>query len=104
MSLSQSGPLGVSTGSILILILFPCSLSCGFNTNILRVLDPGENEFFQKDADVAKCILDLHSNQKDVCISVKGSSCDNGYIAGGGQLQNMFVSVPYPLCDVVMWY
>ncbi|KAJ5151989.1 hypothetical protein N7492_010284 [Penicillium capsulatum] len=50
---------------------------------------PGTEKFTKKDAEVVKCILDLHAKQHDVCISVKGSSCDKGYIKGGGRVQNV---------------
>jgi hypothetical protein len=46
------------------------------------------NLWAQRDADVANCLTNLHYVQADVCISVAGSSCDNGYIAAGGRIQN----------------
>ncbi|KAI9658811.1 MAG: hypothetical protein M1831_003837 [Alyxoria varia] len=53
----------------------------------------GDQEFTAKDADVAKCLTNLHYVQPDKCISVKGSSCDNGYIESGGRLQNALLLV-----------
>ncbi|KAJ3540419.1 hypothetical protein NM208_g5075 [Fusarium decemcellulare] len=38
---------------------------------------------------VANCLTHLHYTQANTCISVKGSMCDNGYIDGGGRLQNL---------------
>lgn len=43
--------------------------------------------FGQAETNVAKCLTNLHYTQADTCISVQGSECDNGYIAGGGRLQ-----------------
>lgn len=41
----------------------------------------------QDDIDISKCLTDLHAKQSDVCIDVKGSSCeDKSYT---GNLQNM---------------
>lgn len=36
----------------------------------------GPELFTQKDADVAKCLVDLHANQDSACITKAGSSCD----------------------------
>ena len=41
-----------------------------------------------RDVKVAQCLTDLHYKQTDGCISVKGSSCDNGYVAVDGRMQN----------------
>lgn len=43
--------------------------------------------FGQAEADAANCLTNLHYTQADTCIDVAGSSCDNGYTAGGGHLQ-----------------
>ncbi|KAH7329663.1 hypothetical protein B0I35DRAFT_474237 [Stachybotrys elegans] len=43
--------------------------------------------------DAAKCLTHLHSVQANTCISVSGSTCDNGYIEGGGRLQNLQTAI-----------
>lgn len=43
----------------------------------------------QRDIDVLNCLTNLHYIQGDSCISVKGSSCDNGYVSGGGRIDNL---------------
>ncbi|KAJ5091617.1 hypothetical protein NUU61_006487 [Penicillium alfredii] len=55
----------------------------------------GDQNFTQQDADVAKCLTNLHYVQEDTCISVKGSMCDNGYLDGGGRIQNTQLSLLY---------
>ncbi|KAF2671630.1 hypothetical protein BT63DRAFT_452136 [Microthyrium microscopicum] len=52
----------------------------------------GNQVFTSADAEIVGCLADLHSRQQSHCISVKGSVCDNGYIAKGGRVQNMYLN------------
>lgn len=47
--------------------------------------DEGTEEIYDFDVAAMKCIIDLHYRQADVCISIAGSVCANGY--GGGLLR-----------------
>ncbi|KAM0342010.1 hypothetical protein ACHAPU_009738 [Fusarium lateritium] len=48
----------------------------------------GVDAWDQATADAAKCLTNLHFTQANVCIDVKGSECDNGFIDNGGRLQS----------------
>lgn len=64
-----------------------------FATDACASAAPGDNVFSQGDADVINCLTNLHYQQSgDMCISVAGSSCDNGYVSGGGRVQNLWIS------------
>ena len=51
--------------------------------------DSDTTPFGDNEVAVANCLTNLHYTQADTCISTEGSECDNGYVAGGGRLQNL---------------
>lgn len=72
--------------------LSTCRLIAGKTTDGLlfnACYTPGTSMFYDFDATVANCIINLHYTQADACISVAGSVCGQGY---GGGLMTGFVS------------
>lgn len=57
--------------------------------------------FGAPEVNVAKCLANLHSEQADTCIDVKGSTCDSayvsqdaaGYVESGGRLQSLRATI-----------